>query len=97
MSAWTWLPSCGGLTHVETPPPHTLANPIIAFDFEEMVKEQAQGSPYSPHLAPRSLDQIFYPPGSTNSSCFQIPQLNGNVQFAFSSQHDHASQIQWTW
>jgi len=38
-------------------------------------------------LNPRSLNQIFYPPRSTNPSCFQTPQLGGDVQFSFSPQY----------
>ena len=40
-----------------------------------------------PHPEPRSLNQIFYPPRSTNPSCFQIPDVGENVQFAFSPQY----------
>jgi len=40
-----------------------------------------------PPPVPRSLNQIFYLPRSINPSCFQIPDLGENVQFAFSPQY----------
>jgi len=49
-----------------------------------MVEEQPQ-PPVRP--VPRSLNQIFYLPRSTNPSCFQTPDLGENVQFAFSPQY----------
>ena len=64
-----------------------LDRPTIALDPKEMMEEQAQWPPYPPLLTPRSLNQIFYPPRSINPSCFQIPELGGDVRFTFSPQH----------
>ena len=86
MSAWTRSPSCGRRILVEQPS-HTRANPTGTFNHKEIEEEQAQGPSLPPPPNPRGLNQIFYLRRSTNPSCFQIPQLSGNVQFSFSPQY----------
>jgi len=57
----------------------------MTLTFALILNEMANKQPVA--LVARSLNQIFHPPSSTNPSCFQIPNLRGNVQFTFSPQY----------
>jgi len=47
----------------------------------------ANGEDQAPLPPERSLNQIFYPPRSTNASCFRAPERGKEVQFVFSPQN----------
>ena len=69
---------------MQVAPPCLEVTQPIALKLEEIAREQAQGPP---PMKQRSLNQIFYPPRSTNPCCFQESTLGGDVQFAFSPQY----------
>jgi len=79
MNVWEWSPNCGRLVHVAILKPHAKVTQSLTFDFGTMA-EEAQPPP-------KSLNQIFYPLGSTNLSSFRGPDLDEIVQFAFSPQY----------
>jgi len=81
MSIWVGEQTCGRLIRVEGTQAHITPNPTFTFA-PNMAEERVPPPP-----KPRSLNQIFYPPSSTNASYFQILDLGENVQFAFSSQY----------
>ena len=72
MSVWVRDPTCGRLirVRVESTQVHNPLSPIFPTT-PNMAEEQVPPPP-----GPRSL---FYPPRSTNPSCFQIPDLGENV------------------
>jgi len=69
MSVWVRVPSGGRLIRVEIAPFQTKMTPILALKFDETADEKLPSAPA------KCLNQIFYPPRSTNLSCFQIPNL----------------------
>jgi len=81
MSVWVREPTCGRLIRVVGTQAQITPNPTFTFT-SNMAEERVPPPP-----EPRSLNQIFYPPRSTNPSSFQIPDLGENVQFAFSPQY----------
>jgi len=81
MSVWVREPTCGRLIRVEGTQAHITPNPT--FTFAPNIAEER----VPPPPEPRSLNKIFYPPRSTNPSCFQISNLGENVQFAFIPQY----------
>ena len=81
MNAWVRVPNYGCLIRLERTQEHIMVNSALTFD-PNMVEEQPP-----PSLMPRNLNQNFYPPRSTNHSCFQTPDLGENEKFAFSPQY----------
>ena len=81
MSVYVREPTCGHLIRVKGTQAYITLNPTFTFA-QNMVEERVPPPP-----EPRSLNKTFYPRRSTNLSCFQIPDLGGNVQFTFSRQY----------
>ena len=81
MSASVRVPSTGRLISVKSVPSQAKVTLTFARKLDEMADEQ----PSAPVV--KSLNQIFYPPRSTNPSYFQISNLSESVQFSFSAQY----------